>query len=51
MSEFRQSLGSLYDKTLDRWREYIASTSLIYGAKLLPPSLVKCELARTSVHL
>ena len=51
MSEFRQILDSLYDKTLDRWREYTASTSLVYRDRLLPPSLMKCELAYISIAL
>ncbi|KAF8347098.1 Vps51/Vps67 domain-containing protein [Amanita rubescens] len=41
--EFRQSLESLYDKTLDRWREYIASTSLAHDVKSLPSSLMKLK--------
>ncbi len=47
--EFRQSLECLYDKTLDRWREYIASTSLVHDVKLLPLSLMKCRLTSAGI--
>ncbi|KAF8723850.1 hypothetical protein AX14_009076 [Amanita brunnescens Koide BX004] len=47
--EFRQILDSLYDKTLDRWREYAASTSLVYGDRLLPPSLMKSKALSTDL--
>ncbi|KAK2461556.1 hypothetical protein APHAL10511_006019 [Amanita phalloides] len=49
--EFRQKLETLYDKTLDRWRNHVISTCLMNHVNPLPSSPVKSKQLHPSASL